>query len=97
MHISHNASGMEANIRVLLIRNSSSHSSLDVNDLELPSLAATLCFTRLRNQDNSLMRSWNYNKLIRTCELTASSVIENSTFFDIFGKGSSAKIFSKRM
>ena len=58
MHISHNASGMEANIRVLLIRNSSSHSSLDVKDLELPSLAATLCFTRLGNQDNSLMRSW---------------------------------------
>ena len=27
LHISHNASGMGANIRVLLIRNSSSHSS----------------------------------------------------------------------
>ena len=40
-----------------LIRNSSSHSSLDVNGLELPCLAATLCFTRLRNQDNSLMHS----------------------------------------
>ena len=53
LHISHNASGMEANIRVLLIHNSSSHSSLDVNDLEL-----TLCFTRLRNQGNSLMRNW---------------------------------------
>ena len=49
LHISHNASGMGANIRVLLIRNSSSHSSLDVNGLELPCLAATLCFTRLRN------------------------------------------------
>ena len=57
LHISHNASGMEASIRVLLIRNSNSHSSLDVNGLELPCLAATLCFTRLRNQDNSLMRS----------------------------------------
>ena len=57
MHISHNASGMEANIRVLLIRNSSSHSSLDVNGLELPCLAATLCFTRLHNQGSSLMRS----------------------------------------
>ena len=56
-HISHNASGMEANIRVLLIRNSSSHSSLDVNGLELPCLASTLCFTRLCNQGNSLMRS----------------------------------------
>ena len=42
--ISHNASGMGANIRVLLIRNSSSHSSLDVNGLELPCLSATLCF-----------------------------------------------------
>ena len=50
LHISHNASGMGANIQVLLIRNSSSHSSLDVNGLELPCLAATLCFTRLRNQ-----------------------------------------------
>ena len=50
LHISHNASGMGANIRVLLIRNSSSHSSLDVNGLELPCLAATMCFTRLRNQ-----------------------------------------------
>ena len=49
LHISHNASGMGANIRVLLIRNSSSHSSLDVNGLELPCLAATMCFTRLRN------------------------------------------------
>ena len=50
LHISHNASGMGANIWVLLIRNSSSHSSLDVNGLELPCLAATICFTRLRNQ-----------------------------------------------
>ena len=49
LHISHNASGMGANIRVLLIRNSSSHSSLDVNGFELPCLAATMCFTRLRN------------------------------------------------
>ena len=57
LHISHNTSGMEANIRVLLVRNSSSHSSLDVNGLEFPCLAATLCFTRLRNQENSLMRS----------------------------------------
>ena len=31
LHISHNASGMKANIRVLLIHNSSSHSLLDVN------------------------------------------------------------------
>ena len=58
LHISHNALGMEANIRVLLIRNSSSHSSLDVNGLKLPCLAATMRFTRLRNQDNSLIRSW---------------------------------------
>ena len=50
LHISHNASGMGANIRVLLIRNSSSHSSFDVNGLELPCLAATMRFTRLRNQ-----------------------------------------------
>ena len=50
LHISHNASGMGANIRVLLIRSSSSHSSLDVNDLAFPCLAATMCFTRLRNQ-----------------------------------------------
>ena len=50
LHISHNASGMGANIRVLLIRNSSSHSSLDVNGLELPCLAATLCVTRLSSQ-----------------------------------------------
>ena len=57
LHISHNALGMEANIRVLLIR-SSSHSSLDVNDLERSCLAAALCFMRLCNQDNSLMRSW---------------------------------------
>ena len=57
LHISHNASGMGANIRVLLIRNPSSHSSLDVNGLELPCLAATMCFTRLLNNGNSLMRS----------------------------------------
>ena len=48
LHISHNASGMGANIRVFLIRNSS-HSSLDVNSLELPCLAATMCFARRRN------------------------------------------------
>ena len=41
--------GYGANIRVLLIPNSSSHSSLDVNSLEFPCLAATMCFTRLRN------------------------------------------------
>ena len=29
--------------------------------------------------------------------MTASSAIENSTFFDILGKGSLAKIFSKGM
>ena len=57
LHTSHNALGMEANIRVLLICNFSSHSSLDVNDLEFPCLAATLCFTRLCNQGSSLMRS----------------------------------------
>ena len=50
LHISHNTSDMGANIRVLLIHNSSSHSSLDVNGLELLCLAATMCFTRLRNQ-----------------------------------------------
>ena len=43
LHISHNASGMEANICVLLIRNANSHSSLVVNGLELPCLVATLC------------------------------------------------------
>ena len=58
LHISHNASDMEANIRVLLISNSINHSSLDVNGLELPCLSATLCFTRLRSQGSSLMRSW---------------------------------------
>ena len=57
LHISRNASGMEANIRVFLIRNSSSHSSLDVNGFELTCLAATLRFTGLRNQGSSLMRS----------------------------------------
>ena len=55
LYISHDASGMEANIRVLSIRNSSSHSSLDVNGLELPYLAAAMCFTRLRNQAQSLL------------------------------------------
>ena len=57
LRISHNASGMEANIRVFLIRNSSSHSSLDVYGLALPCLAATLCFTRLHYQGSSLMHS----------------------------------------
>ena len=57
LHISRNALGMDANIRVFLIRNSSSHSSLDVNGLELLCLAATLCFTRLCYQGSSLMRS----------------------------------------
>ena len=42
LHISHNASGVEANIPVLFIRNSSSHSSLVVNGLELPCLVTTL-------------------------------------------------------
>ena len=54
LHISHNASGMEANIRVLLIRISSSHSSLNVNGLELPCLAATLC---LRDYITKVIRS----------------------------------------
>ena len=58
LYISHNASGMEANTWVLLIRNSSSHSSLDVNGLEFPCLATTLCFTRICNQGSSLMCSW---------------------------------------
>ena len=33
LHISHNASGIKANIWVFLIPNSSSHSSLDINGL----------------------------------------------------------------
>ena len=60
LHISHNASGMGANIRVLLIRNSSSHSSLDVNGLELPCLAHIAAQCVLRDYvtiGNSLMRS----------------------------------------
>ena len=43
LHISHNALGMEANIWVLLIPSSSSHTSLVVNSLELLCLAVTLC------------------------------------------------------
>ena len=35
LHIFHDALDMEANIHVLLIHNCSSHSSLDVNGLEL--------------------------------------------------------------
>ena len=48
MRISHNASGLEANIRVVLILNSSSHSSLIIYGLELPFLAATLCLYETR-------------------------------------------------
>ena len=96
-HISNNASGMEANIRVRLIRNSSSHSSLDVNGLELPCLAATLCFTRLCNQGNSLMRSWYKNELIRNCELTTPSAIEkfNLFFLTFLARGHWPKYFLK--
>ena len=42
LHISHNASGMEANIRVLLTRNSGSHSSLDVNGFGFPVLSGNI-------------------------------------------------------
>ena len=79
LHISHNASGMEANIRVFLIRNSSSHSSLDVNSLELPCLTATLCFTRLCYGSSSCAVDAKIN-FIKKCALSASSVIKNSTF-----------------
>ena len=52
LRISHNASGMEANVRVLLIRNSSSHSSLDENGLEFPCLAATIWSFRFARRTN---------------------------------------------
>ena len=58
LHISHNALGMGANIRVLLIRNSSSHSSLVVNGFELPCLAAQCVLRDYVTNGNSLMRSW---------------------------------------
>ena len=58
LHISHNASGMGANIRVLLIRNSSSHSSLDVNGFELPCLRQQCVLRDYVTHGNSLMRSW---------------------------------------
>ena len=46
MHLSHNASGMEANIQVLSIRSSSSHSSLVVNSLRAPVLSGNIMFVR---------------------------------------------------
>ena len=55
---------MEANIRVLLIRNSSSHSSLVVNTLELPCLAATLqdgIHARLHHLSNSVILFGKYH------------------------------------
>ena len=98
LHISHNASGKEADIRVVLIRNSSRHSSLDITGLELPCLAANMCFARLRYQGSSLKRSWcykmNLSKNVNWKPLLRSKI---QPFLDILGKGSSAKIFSKGM
>ena len=87
LHISHNASGMEANIRVHLICNSSSHSSLVVNGLELLCVAATLCLYETR-----------ITKVIRSCTFDAEVTPQQSKiqpFLDILDKRLSAKIFPK--
>ena len=47
LHIFHNASGVEAKIRVLLIRNISSHSLLVVSGLEHPCNYDNCVYTRL--------------------------------------------------
>ena len=104
LRISHNASGMEANIRVFLIRNSSSHSSLDVNGLELPCLAATLCFTRLHYRGSIVFYENYITKVVRSCAVDAKGINLSKNvncqpplrskiqpFLDILGKGSLAK------
>ena len=59
LHISHNALGIEANIQVLLIHNSSSHSSLVVTGLELQCLAGNIVFVQdYGYQGSLLMCSW---------------------------------------
>ena len=64
MDISHNASGLEANIRVLLILNSSSHSPMIDNSLEPPCLAATLCLCETR-----------VTRVVRSCAVNASAEV----------------------
>ena len=96
LHISHNTSGMEANIQVLSIRNSRSHSLLVVNGLELPCLAATLCLNE--NMVTRVVRSCAVYAKVSSSKLWTDSLLYDRKFnlFLIFlARGHGPKYFLK--
>ena len=95
-HISHNALGMEANIRVLLIRNSSSHSSLVVNGLEFPCLAATLCL--YKTMVTKVVCSWAVDAKINISQTWTDSLLcdrKFNLFLTFLARGHKPKYFLK--
>ena len=90
-------SGMEANIRVLWIQNSSSHSALVVNSMELLWLAATMCLYKtkvarvIRSVDAkvNLSKSWTDSLLCnRKFNLFLTFLTRGSSAQNIFWGGS---------
>ena len=92
---SSNASGMEANIQVLLIRKFSSHSSSVVNGLELPCLAATLCLYKTMLTKVVPSCAVDAKIIYQQCELTAALQSKIQPFLDILGKVHRPKYFLK--
>ena len=58
LHISHNASGVGANVCVLLVHNSSSHISLDEKWLGAPRLSGNIVFYTAKLLIKSLCCDW---------------------------------------
>ena len=96
LHISHNALGVGANIRVLLIRKSSSHSSLVINGKEFLCVAATLCLYETRVV--RVVRSCVVDAKVNISKMWTDRLLYDRKFnLDILDKGWSTKIFSKGM
>ena len=96
LQISHNASGMEANIRVLLICNSSSHSPLVVKGMELPCLAATLCLYMTRVART--VRSWRVDAKVNLSKTLTDSLLcdqKFNLFLTFLTRGHQPKYFLK--
>ena len=77
--ITENASALEVNIRVLLIRNSSRHSSLNVHCLELPFLA-TLCL--YETKVTRVVHSCAVNAMRNMLNVTSSKMWNDSFLYD---------------
>ena len=95
LRISQNASDMMANIRVLLIRNSSSHSWV-INGLILRALVLSgyIVFVWHMAYAQMMLKQLKQKTKQKTGEMTACLIqIKNATFFDILDRGHQEKLF----